>query len=283
MAYQVRISGITPWMAWWLCTSVGFAQPHDVDTLRVTVHDHEMVLYLSGTTGPLVVLEAGGGASHRCWDAVYEEMSTHARILRYDRPGYGASAPCSSPRTAHRIAEELDAALRSVGLDGPLFMAGWSHGGSIARVFAGRYPDRIRGLLLIDPAPEYFYERAARMYPDEWTSEYEMMLQDLCADDRTAAGRREMAGFDTSLEQAKASDGRYGAPVLLLIAGQDGAPEGRDAISQIWIDTLLEWASMNPGVVARMVPGSGHHIAREQPDAVIKALRELVATVPSDR
>ncbi|MCA1790273.1 MAG: alpha/beta hydrolase, partial [Thioalkalivibrio sp.] len=164
------------------------------DTVRVRVHNHEMVLYVSGGVGATVVLEAGGGSSHRVWTRVVPGLSAFARVVAYDRPGYGLSAPCDEPRTADRIARELREALRGAGITGPIIMAGWSFGGTIARVYAGNFPEDVQGAVLVDPMPENFYSRAAAAFPDPWTQEEEVYIPALFADSSKRAEQREFAG-----------------------------------------------------------------------------------------
>jgi pimeloyl-ACP methyl ester carboxylesterase len=256
-----------------LMPSLGEAQV--IDTLRVRVHNHEMALFVAGSGGDVVVLEAGGGSSHRVWSAVVPDLIDMARVVAYDRPGYGLSAPCDSPRTADRIARELREALRSAGIAGPYLVAGWSFGGSIARVFSGNFPNDVTGLVLVDPAPATFYPRAAGAFPDLWAAEEEAYVPALFADSTKRAEQREFAGFSASMEQAKASDARHSTPTVLLIAARDaeGPP---DPISALWIEELSLWGSRRPNTHVRMVSEAGHHIARDQPAAVVDAVRELL-------
>lgn len=250
-------------------------QAQVIDTIRVRVHDHEMALFVSGNARDVVVLEAGGGSSHRVWTAVVPGLSEIARVVAYDRPGYGLSAPCDSPRTADRIARELRHALRTAEIAGPYLMAGWSFGGSITRVFAGNFPEHVRGLVLVDPAPESFYPRAAGAFPDLWAAEEEAYVPALFADSTKRAEQREFAGFSASMQQARASDARHSTPTILLIAGRDaqGPP---DPISVIWIEELTLWGSSRPNTRVQMVPKAGHHISRDQPAVVVAAVRELL-------
>lgn len=256
-----------------LMPSAGDAQV--IDTVTVRVHDHDMALFISGSADDVVVLEAGGGSSHRVWNGVVPGLSAFARVVAYDRPGYGLSAACDSPRTADRIVRELREALRAAGVPGPYLLAGWSLGGSIVRVFAGNFPEEVRGLVLVDPAPEDFYARAAGAYPDMWSAEEEAYVPALFADSSRRAEQREFAAYSASMEQARASDARHATPTVLLIAGRDaeGPP---DPISAIWIEELSLWGSRRPNLRVERVPGVGHHIARERPAAVIAAVRELL-------
>jgi len=266
-----------------LVLSPAAAESQAVDTIFVTVHDHRMALFVTRTTGDVVVLEAGGGSSHEVWNSVIPGLSAFSRVVAYDRPGYGLSDPCDSPRTAERIARELREALQAAGVTGPagvaepFLVAGWSFGGSVARVFAGNFPAEVRGLVLVDPAPETFYARAAGAFPDLWTLEEEDYVPALFADSTRKTEQREFAGFSASMEQARMSDARHDTPTVLLIAARDaeGPP---DPISAMWIEELASWADRRPRTRSQLVPGAGHHIARDSPALVIAAVRELLAT-----
>ena len=270
----MKTASLSAAIAFALLTPSGSAGAQATDTIRVRVHNHEVVLYRTGGAGPTVLLEAGGGSSHRVWDALVPKLAQHARVITYDRPGYGLSEPCDSPRTALRIARELHEALRTAGIAAPYHLAGWSLGGAIVRVFAGEFPSATIGLLLLDPAPEEFYVRAPRELPDLWTLEEESYFPSLYSDSSRRAEQREVAGYAPSMEQARLSDQKHATPTSLLIAGRNARGEP-DSISVIWIDELKRWAAGRPVTTATIVPLVGHHIARENPAAVVEAFLAL--------
>lgn len=130
-------------------------------------------LYLQRTPGPAgvptVVLEAGMGATRSSWAAVQRAIAGRAPVVVYDRSGLGRSAPDPRPRTLHRLAADLNDLLDCLDDDldrlaepagsGPLpggryVLAGHSWGGPIVRTAAADRPDRIRGLVLVDPTDE---------------------------------------------------------------------------------------------------------------------------------
>jgi pimeloyl-ACP methyl ester carboxylesterase len=155
-------------------------------------------------------------------------------------------------------------------------VAGWSLGGAIARVFAGNFPDKVSGLLLVDPVPPDFYARAAREFPDVWSEDDDEYMRALYTDASRRAEQREASAHSSSLEQARDSDRRHAKPTTVLIAGRDRPPNDAAPIAAIWIDELKRWAASRPGTQAIVVPGSDHHIARDRPEAVVAAARELV-------
>lgn len=255
--------------------SAGGLNAQGVDTVRVDVHGHSVALYVSGT-GPTVVLESGGGSTHRAWSAVIPELAKVARVVAYDRPGYGLSEACDSPRTAQRIARELAQALDEAKLDGPYVLVGWSYGGAIARVFAGIHSGEVAGLVLVDPAMEDFYPRAALEDADGFSAAEEEYFAELYADSSRRAEQREGYGYKSSMEQARASDRLHDTPTTVLIAtgGINRRPD--DPLSRIWMDELERWAARRPNTRAVKVD-SGHHIARDNPAAVVAAVSQRLA------
>lgn len=118
-----------------------------------------------GSGGVTVVFESGMGCSRSTWGLVQPAASQYARAVVYDRAGYGKSDPDSAPRTLHQMALDLNHLLDALG-EGPFLLVGHSWGGPIVRTAASLKPDRIKGLLLIDPSDEHcdlYFSRLARM------------------------------------------------------------------------------------------------------------------------
>jgi pimeloyl-ACP methyl ester carboxylesterase len=145
----------------------------------------------------------------------------------------------------------------------------------VVRTFAGLYPTETVGLILVDPAHETFYPRAALEYSDQWTLEDQAHFTEVFSDPERRAEQGELAGYLSSLEQARASDSLHSTPTVVLIAGRNaGGPP--DPMMQIWIEELQIWAAARPRTEARVVDGAGHNIARDSPESVINGIRSLV-------
>jgi pimeloyl-ACP methyl ester carboxylesterase len=131
----------------------------------VTLTDHRLInLRCSGRGSPVVVLEAGFGASSLAWSKVQPIVAAQTRVCAYDRAGYAFSDPGPLPRDGAAIARDLDRALRAAGVRGPFILAGHSAGGLYVRLLAARRLHETVGLVLVDPSVEYQDRRIASVF-----------------------------------------------------------------------------------------------------------------------
>jgi pimeloyl-ACP methyl ester carboxylesterase len=103
---------------------------------------------------PLVLL-AGGGATSTVWFGNADAICRHHCIYAVDVMGdAGLSLPSLPMRSVDDLMHWLDAVLDGCGLE-KVALGGHSYGGWIALTYALRYPDRVRGLVLIDPTTSF--------------------------------------------------------------------------------------------------------------------------------
>lgn len=111
---------------------------------------------------PLVVFLHEGLGSLAMWKDFPQRLCAAAgcRGLVYSRPGYGRSTPRAAEEAweldfMHRQAHEvLPALLAALGIDGArerLWLFGHSDGGSIALLYAARFPDVPAGAIVLAP------------------------------------------------------------------------------------------------------------------------------------
>lgn len=99
----------------------------------------------------MVVFEAGIAASSLSWTLVQGRVAEFARAVSYDRAGFGWSDAAPLHSTARDAAEDLARLLHAAGFHEPVILAGHSFGGLIVRVFQQLYPERVAGMVLVDP------------------------------------------------------------------------------------------------------------------------------------
>jgi pimeloyl-ACP methyl ester carboxylesterase len=123
------------------------------------VGGYRLHLIESGQGNIVVVFEAGISASCLNWTRVRTDVSQFARAYAYDRASLGWSDRASTPRIASTIVNELYTLLAAAEVPVPFILVGHSFGGLLASGYAAKYPDRVAGLILLDP-----------LAPSEWAN-----------------------------------------------------------------------------------------------------------------
>lgn len=107
-----------------------------------------------GPRVPTVVFEAGSAATRSTWASVQTRVAAFTRAVVYDRAGLGRSVPDSAGRTLDRMADDLNDLLDGLEPSSGFVQVGHSAGGPMVRLAASRRPDRVAGLVLVDPTDE---------------------------------------------------------------------------------------------------------------------------------
>lgn len=101
----------------------------------------------AGSGEPTLVLSAGIGGGSLDWSQVMPTLAREHRVCAFDRFGQDWSDPAPAPRAFSSAADELHAALDSLGIERPI-LVGHSLGGALAQLYAARYP--VAGVVLVD-------------------------------------------------------------------------------------------------------------------------------------
>ncbi len=122
---------------------------------RVTgSHDNALhVLEWSSEGVPMVLLHGHGNEAH-LWDDFVPAVADHYRVVAVDQRGHGDSDWDAEGRYhPEDMADDLERILEHFEID-RFVLIGFSMGGRVSMVFAGRHPERLAGLVLVDIAPE---------------------------------------------------------------------------------------------------------------------------------
>ncbi|GAB4328825.1 MAG: alpha/beta hydrolase [Calditrichia bacterium] len=102
-------------------------------------------------TGPAIVMIHGLGSYLPAWQKNIETLRQRARCIAVDLPGYGKSSKGDYPFSMEFYADVIHEMLQKLGIKEAV-IAGHSMGGQIAMVMALKYPEAVKGLVLVDPA-----------------------------------------------------------------------------------------------------------------------------------
>ena len=98
-----------------------------------------------------VVIESRLGGPSPEWWPLQDALADYARVVSYDRAGYGWSDSPVKPRTSLEVARELHALLQSANVPGPYILIGHSQGGLYAQHFARLFSEEVAGCVFLDP------------------------------------------------------------------------------------------------------------------------------------
>lgn len=227
---------------------------------------------------PLLVFLHEGLGSIAMWRDFPRQLCAAGglRGLVYSRPGYGQSTPRAAqerwtPRFMHQQAHEvLPRFLATIGIDAtrePVWLFGHSDGGSIALLHAARFPERVRGAIVL--APHLFVEdlsvdsiaKVRDVYRD---TDLRQKLARYHADVDSAFWGWNDVWLDPEFRQWNIEDeiAQITGPVL-AIQGQDDEYGTMAQIDRI--------AARVPATELLKLADCGHSPHRDQPDRVIEA------------
>lgn len=133
-----------------------YTKPHQ----RIDVGGGRRInLHCMGRGEPTVVFESGLSDWSSTWALIQPAVAQSTRACSYDRPGMGYSDPVPGSRTPEDAIKDFKRLLDGAGIKEPIVLVGHSLGGFYAKLFAVTYPDRVAGLVLVDPSEERLLER----------------------------------------------------------------------------------------------------------------------------
>ncbi len=268
------------------------AAPNDLRVLEgVSLHVRD-----SGPrTAPALILLHGFGSSLHTWEPWARALDRTFRVVRFDLPGSGLSAPDpTGDYTDTRSMLLLSALMDTLGIQRAT-LVGNSMGGRIAWTFAARYPERVDKLVLISPdgfaSSGFEYGKAAVVPASLSLMRYvlpkamlRMSLEPAYANTRamtdSLADRyydllRAPGARDAMLQRMRQTVltdpvpllRRIQAPTLLLWGQQD---------AMIPFSNAADYLRALPHAILVPLPNVGHLPFEETPDAALVPLRRFL-------
>lgn len=250
---------------------------------------------------PVVVFESGGGGTGiGNWGSVFTDVAKFAPVVAYERGGVGESEWDGEPPTPERVTVRLHALLSELDAPPPYVLVGHSRGGPLIRMFAGRYPDEVVGLVYVDPT-DFTQSRAdglallSEIGIDESTwAAMDEVFRDISQQAEDPPGiSAENEAIDSFLRMEPEERGLLPAPevpLAVLLSGRyDGGPplppgvefpfEFRDYhevhIRQR-VRNMSAWALEAPEGFFVLATNAGHNVHQDDPALVVDAIRRIV-------
>lgn len=255
------------------------------------IHDIQLYYELHGPeAADVIVLSNGIFMSTASWGFQVAELQEHFRVLVYDCRGMWKSDHPAGPYSMEQHADDLAELLNGLGIN-KAHIAGISYGGEISMVFALKYPQMTRSLIVsssvsqLDPQlgaigkswsaalqtrdPDMlFHVTLPYNFSESWLEANAGLLD---------ATRQRYAGLDfDSVSELMAAFSRLDitaalknitAPTLVLVGEEDILKSRK--YSEIITHEI-------PGAELIIIPHAGHAVCLEQPAAFNSALLGFV-------
>lgn len=252
------------------------------------VGGYSLYIDCEGTGSPTVILESGLDGDVVTWRDVHPEVAQFTRVCRYDRAGLAHSDYGPTPRDAELISADLHTLLAEADVEPPYILVGHSFGGLLIRRYASDYPEEVAGLIFIDSLHEDWWEEALALLPDPSAGEparlasFRAYLTDGWRDPSSSF---EMMDIPAVAEQVRETGDFGDIPIAVLTAGRFDVlnpglpPDLEAALSELFHEQQGRLAELATAGAQVVIPESGHNMPRENPQAVIEAIREMVANL----
>jgi pimeloyl-ACP methyl ester carboxylesterase len=269
----------------------------------VDVGGHRLHLLCVGSGTPTVILESGLGEAAAYWGWIATAVARDTKVCAYDRAGRGWSDPAGAAQDGIAVATDLQRLLDRAHVTGPFVLVGHSSGAQYVRIFAGRYPEQVAGMVLLDGQPPEVFEslpifpvfytvfrRVSALLPsvarlgvgrllyhggfDGLPAEARDMERFTDSSARAARSLRdEFAELPTALAQARAFQNLGDRPLVVVTAARD-AEAG-------WLPLQDKLATLSTNSSHRVVPYTHDALVMDQTaaQASIGAVRDVVHAV----
>jgi N-formylmaleamate deformylase len=262
---------------------------HDIAANDVRLH-----VYRTGTTKPPLVFAHGIMDDGLCFQPIAEQLAGDFEIVLCDARGHGKSDPSTSETTLLERARDLGAVIDALELNKP-GLIGHSLGAVTVALCAGMFPEMPGRIVLEDPPP-----LASIIHIDDPTGdrrarwrEWAIADKERSVDELVQISRERDPGWSEAerLPWARAKqlfslsvfdEGRLGdveslerviaqivCPMLVITADPSRG-------SLLPLAAADELAGRSPQSKHVNIPGAGHNIRREQPQAYLNAVRDFL-------
>lgn len=252
---------------------------------KIDVGGFNLYIDCKGTGNVTVILESGLEGDVVTWKNVHPEVAKFTRVCRYDRAGLAHSDYGPTPRDAKLTAQDLHTLLTKANIAPPYILVGHSFGGLLIRRFAFDHSDEVSGMIFIDSLQEDWWDEALALLPSDSANDdarlasFRLYLRDGWRD---PSNNFEAMDIPAVVGQIRETGDFGDMPITVLTAGNftvlnPGLPSDLEtALANLFAEEQSRLAVLSSNGVQIIVPDTGHNMPRENPQAVVDAIREMV-------
>ena len=236
-------------------------------------------------SGPPLLLTHGYSSTSAMWQGQIEALSKHHKLVLWDMRGHGQSDYPDDPAGYSEALTVADIAALLDKVDaGSAIIGGLSLGGYMSLAFYRAHPDRVSALLIIDTGPGFKKDDAR----DAWNQRAQdtgdrferegLAVLNSASRERSTANHRDASGLARAARgmltqrDARVIESLPNIKVpALVVVGADDAP---------FLAASDYMAAKIPGAKKVVIPGAGHAVNIDRPQAFIEAVLPFLDSLP---
>ena len=244
----------------------------------------EIYYEVHGSGSPLL-LTHGYSSTSAMWQGQIEALSKHHKLVLWDMRGHGQSDYPDDPAGYSEALTVADIAALLDKVDaGSAIIGGLSLGGYMSLAFYRAHPDRVSALLIIDTGPGFKKDDAR----DAWNQRAQdtgdrferegLAVLNSASRERSTANHRDASGLARAARgmltqrDARVIESLPNIKVpTLVVVGADDAP---------FLAASDYMAAKIPGAKKVVIPGAGHAVNIDRPQAFIEAVLPFLDSLP---
>ncbi|WP_252370083.1 alpha/beta fold hydrolase [Streptomyces hygroscopicus] len=254
--------------------TAGVAKLHMIEN-----EGHRLAFHVTGGSGPVIVLDAGGGEDSSYWKDVVPKLhtATGAEIITYDRAGLGQSEAVAGPWQVESAVSDLTTGLRKLGVTRDVILVSHSQAGEIATYLTKQNPGLVSGSVLVDASlpPLYTDEEIARIVAANQPAVDAAKKEPSKPQNKQLISTAESyAPMHKAYHQVSWPDT---VPATVIVSEKtpfDGSPED----AQRWRDAAATFARQGPNRALVTATGSSHDVPKDRPALVLKEIEKMATT-----
>ncbi len=231
-----------------------------------------------------ILMEAGGGADSTYWNPLVQEIAqkTGATVVTYDRAGFGKSDLTGIPCDMKVETQWLMTGLKKLGFDKNLVLVGHSYGGWMIKAIGHLFPEKIAGMVFVDPFSAELVDQLGVEYCDKHPMmgklPFDTSQPEKLSKTEKALVRMVKNGLKAKTDFMRHTNVPAGIPVILITAGKSFLPKPEEfkawGKSHQMMFAKMKKAKMKD-IKVLVAEKSGHMIPSSEPELVISCIAQV--------
>ncbi len=233
---------------------------------------------------PVIIIHSLAGNTTQ-WQAQLEHLRQTRRAIAFDMRGHGQSEPARDhDYSLTAMAKDAKAVVDSLKLEN-FVLIGHSYGGGVIATFAGQYPERVAGLLFVDPIGDL--RKIPQADLDEWMAGFR---RETYAEAVEAHWRRILLHADSAVTQAVISSLKKTPKEVVVGALEATLTFGPATVLKDYrgpMQTIVSGLPDSPFALHHAIPnlprvtmpGTSHWLQMDQPEEFNRLMDEFLNTV----